>query len=430
MLAPWRLLLLAAAACASSSTEPGASDRELAALEPGIAVDAEDVAILFPLPAPGRASNLWPADHVLDDGRPLLPASVIERLGAVVAGDSNATTYPSLGVVGLRLDPCFLAEGASLDACQRQIRFVLQPIVVDAQGVLPASTLDGAVHVAYALPPRAFVELVEGIVALRPAAAGASALGVHSRLAAEGIDGPFGKALERRVIAAVTQGRLVRVTFSGARGRGNEWQFGGVQLDADGVSSPLPIPPLGVRSQSLVLQRGTQTFAKSLSSPTAGADDVSLLFDSMAASSASAQRVRDALRAANRLENPDLRTSENTDCATCHAVGSSRSWAEKTFGTHEDTDRFPATGVARGAESEPAADLGALRAFGYFGSDVVISTRTTNEIAKALRTLRRDETRRPWRPATHVLPPSFSRSSRSAPRSPPPAAAPRTPTAR
>jgi len=257
MLAPWRLLLLAAAACASSSTEPGASDRELAALEPGIAVDAEDVAILFPLPAPGRASNLWPADHVLDDGRPLLPASVIERLGAVVAGDSNATTYPSLGVVGLRLDPCFLAEGASLDACQRQIRFVLQPIVVDAQGVLPASTLDGAVHVAYALPPRAFVELVEGIVALRPAAAGASALGVHSRLAAEGIDGPFGKALERRVIAAVTQGRLVRVTFSGARGRVKEWQFGGVQLDADGVSSPLPIPPLGVRSQSLVLQRGT-----------------------------------------------------------------------------------------------------------------------------------------------------------------------------
>jgi hypothetical protein len=386
------IVLLAVAACSAPSADSRAS-ADLAAVEEGVAVDLHDVAVLFPLPASGN-DGLWPASRDLGDGRALVPSDVVDRLGDIVEGDSNATTYASLRVVSLRLEPCFVAAGASSDACERQLRFVLQPVIVDPSGALPTTTLDAAVHVIYALPAPAFSELVRGIVAARlaqpsPARAPAPApLGVHPVLAAEGFAGPFAHALEQRVLSATAKGRLVRVTFMGVRGRGNEWQLGGVQIGGEGAIAALPIPASGARLQSIVLQRGAQTFVKSVSPQTAGTDDVSLLFDSLSASAASHDDIAAALHAANRIENPDVRTSEDTDSAPAHTIASSRLWAEKTFAQHEETDRYAAAGFALGAPSALNADLGVLRAFGYFGSEAVVSPRAANDTARAAQRIR------------------------------------------
>ncbi len=382
------LALFASAAAAACAAGPASSGSAGAALEveETVAASASDIAILFPL-----AAGLWPASRALGDGRALLPEPILQALGALVEGDSAATTYPRLRVVSLRLEPCFrrLGGAAVAAACEHQLRFVLQPVVVDPRGTLPTTTLDAAVHVIYALPPAAFAELVRELVALRPADAPASStLGVHPRLAAEGSGGAFGRELERRVLAKAAQGRLTRVTSMGVRGRGNEWHFAGVEIGPRGELAPVPIPAAGARLQSLVLQRGAQTFLKSLSPPTAGADDLSLLFDSLSATAASTTELRGALRAANRIESPELRSSEDTDCATCHTVASSRAWAERTFGLREDPDRFLAGGVESGAGAVASADLGVLRAFGYFGSEIVISKRAVNEIARATRIIR------------------------------------------
>jgi hypothetical protein len=382
------LVLLAAAACSAAEGKDSRVSADSAALDEGIAVDVHDLAVLFPLP--GTVTELWPASRDLGDGRALLPPSIVDRLGELVAGDANATTYATLRVVSLRLEPCFIALGAGAEACQRQIRFVLQPVIAGPHGALPTTTLDAAVHVVYTLPTAAFADLVRGVVALRPPVAPASSapLGVHPALLAEGLSGPFARALEKRVMAATAAGALARVTFIGVRGRGNEWQLGGVQVGVDGAVTPLPIPSGGARLQSLVLERGRETFAKFVSPATAGSDDVSMLFDSLSASSTSPDQIGAALRAANRIENPELRTSEDTDCATCHTISSSRLWAERTFGRHEDADRFAAAGFDLAPTSTPSSDLGVLRAFGYFGSEPVISTRAANDIARAAQTIR------------------------------------------
>lgn len=375
-------LLLSAAACSAAHAEPSAS-ADLAALDAGIAVDLTDVAILAPLP------GLWPASHEVGDGRALLPPAVVEQLGDIVAGDANASTYATLRVVSLRLEPCFRAVGASDGSCERQVRFVLQPVIVDSAGAQPTTTLDAAVHVIYTLPDDAFAQLVRGIVELRPALAATGPLGVHPVLAAEGVAGPFARALEQRVFASAAKGRLARVTFMGVRGRGNEWQLGGVRIAEDGAITPLPIPSSGARLQSIVLQRGAQTFVKSISPQTAGSDDVSLLFDSLSAGVASPDQIGAALHAANRIENPNLRTSEDTDCATCHTIASSRMWGEKTFGQHVDADRFAAPGFDLTSKSAAlTADFGVLRALGYFGSEPVISPRAVNDTARAAQAIR------------------------------------------
>ena len=382
------MLLLAVTAC-SAGGAASSSSSELTAVDEGIPVELHDVAVLFPLPRPGVAEALWPASRDLGDGRALLPPNVVDALGEIVEGDANATTYASLRVVSLRVEPCFVAADASPRVCERQIRFVLQPVIVDPHAMLPTSTLDAAVHVLYTLPDSAFVELVRGIVALRPPSASTGApLGVHPVLAAEGLAGPFARALEARVMAETARGHLVRVTFMGVRGRGNEWQLGGVRIGEDGVVAPLPIPDSGARLQSIVLQRGAQTFLKSISPQTAGTDDVSLLFDSLSAESASPADIGGALHAANRIENPNVRTSEDTDCATCHAIASSRLWAEKRFARSEPADRFVAPGFELGVVSPKTSDLGVLRALGYFGSEAVITPRAVNDTAKAAQTIR------------------------------------------
>ncbi len=384
-------LLATSAACApaqANQPEEGAAD--LAAFSAGIDVDVHDVAVLFPLPEPGHVNDLWPASREMADGRALLPIDLVSRLGDIVAGDANETTHKSLRLVSLRLEPCFVPRGASANACERQIRFIFQPVVVDPAGVLPSTTLDAAVHVLYTLSSSSFAALVRRVVALRPSLSRSSSptLGVHPELAREGLSGPFARALERAVLDSTAKGRLTRITFVGVRGRGNEWQFGGLQIEKDGAVGSLPILPDGAHLQSLVLQHGAQTFSKSLSPQSAGKDDVSLLFDSLSAESASLEARSLALQAANRIENPDFRTSENTDCATCHTIASSRLWAEKAFGLREQRGKFEAPGFALESTTARSSDLGVLRALGYVDREPVVSLRAANETAKAAQMIR------------------------------------------
>jgi hypothetical protein len=273
---------------------------------------------------------------------------------------------------------------------------VLQPISVDPSGRFPTTTLDAAVHVIYALPRDAFADLVRGIVAARPSPSPSplsspTPLGVHPVLASEGLAGPYARAIEGHAIAAAGKGHLTRVTFLGSRGRGNEWQLGGVSVAEDGTTSPLGIPSsqslVLARIQSIVLQQsGAASFAKSISPKTAGDDDISILLDSSVASAASRDDVAQALRAANRIENPNIRTSENTDCATCHTVASSRIWADQKLSLRDDRDRFLAPGFdlsAPATTTSTLGDLGALRALGYFGAQPVVSPRAIHDTAKA-----------------------------------------------
>jgi hypothetical protein len=265
---------------------------------------------------------------------------------------------------------------------------VLQPVTIDPSGSLPTTTLDSAVHVIYRAPRDAFADLVRAIVAARPPSGEAARvppgpLDVHPVLVAQGLGGTYARAVEDAFVKTATKSTLARVTFLGLRGRGNEWQLGGVDVDADGTTKPLTIATSDARVQSFVLQRGTESFSKSIV-PRVD-DDLALLLDSSAATAASREDVARALEAANRIENPTLRSSEDTGCASCHTVTSSRLWAESQLGVRSDRDRFVDANFDLTARSRPLGDPGALRALGYFGTDPVVSPRAIHDTAIAAR---------------------------------------------
>ena len=372
------LALVLAAACSAGRPDPGASGVELAerSLAP-LAAAPHDVAIVYPLPARGSTDGLL-------QGSRIVPARALSALGTLVSGEPDDEMRAALRVVAVRLEPCFVAPPPASSACTRQVRFVLQPVVADPSGAEPTTTLDAAVHAIYTLSDDAFETLAREIVAARGDAPMPDVLGVHPVLAREGLAGPFARALEHALTRAVDGGRLSRVTFLGLRGRGNEWQLGGVEIADDGAIAPLAIPGSGAKLQSLVLQRGGESFSKFLS-PAATERDVALLYDSDAARAATPAELTAALAAANRVENPALRSSEDTDCVTCHTVASSRVWAETKLGARVDTDRFAAPAAA---PHEAVAEQGVLRALGYFDATPVVSPRALHDTLRAMQSMR------------------------------------------
>ena len=371
------LACLTSAAMACSAEAPAQDQAPLGVDGP---VDLADVSVLFPLPRSGESDQLLRASLDLGAGRVLLPAAVARRLSLLQ--EDPATTYDSLRVVSLRLEPCFREAGARASDCKQQVRFVLQPVATSTAGEM--SALDAAAHVFYELRTETYVALARALLDGRPRSARAP-LGVHPLLAKEGLAGPFARTLETRIVAAAADGELVRATFMTVRGRGNEWQFGGFRVsDGGAVVEPLTIASSTASLQSLVLQTTQSTFLKSIAPPAADAA-VAPLLDALTTLAASPEQLQAGLGAANRIENPDLRSSEDTDCASCHTAASSRRWAERTLKVRSELDRFASPTFDLSVTSPAVDDVAVLRAFGYVGTAPVVSPRTIHDTANAAR---------------------------------------------
>lgn len=343
-------------------------------------LDLDDVSILYPLPKSPASDELLRASLDLG-GQTLLSRSLAARLPLLQ--EDTAITYDTLRVVSVRLEPCFREAGARQDACKRQVRFVLQPLAVSEKSEV--ITLDAAAHVFYEVGTETFVSLVRALENARPRTPKAP-LGVHRTLAQEGLAGPFARLLRTQLTTAIAKGELVRVTFMTVRGRGNEWQFGGYRVSQNGsVVEPLGVAPSQARIQSLVLQTTENTFVKSIA-PQIAVQELSPLLDALAMRAASPEARESALRAANRIENPDLRSSEDTDCASCHTTASSTRWAETNLRARSDADRFASPSFDLSVLGEKtASDPATLRAFGYIGGAPYASPRTIHDSAKAAR---------------------------------------------
>ena len=342
-------------------------------------LDLDDVSILFPLPKSLSNDGLLAASASVGANRELLPRSLATRL-PLLQEDPRAT-YDSLHVVSVRLDPCFREAGARQDACKRQVRFVLQPLALSEKGEV--STIDAAAHVFYELPNEPFVALLRGLLEARPRPA-RGPLGVHRTLAQQGLEGPFARILKDRLTVAAASASLVRVTFMSLRGRGNEWQFGGFRVTADGTVSPLGVVPSRANVQSLVLQTTDSAFVKSIA-PAIADSALAPLLDTTTLRAATPEAREEALRAANRIENPAFRSSEDTDCASCHTTSSSKHWAERVLSVRSSVDQFESPTFDLSVSETPASDLAVLRAFGYVGGAPFASPRTIHESAAAAR---------------------------------------------
>ncbi len=345
-----------------------------------------DVSLLMPLPeAPQRLSLLGPDESgALGE---LLPRRLYADLPQLEKFTENVQLYDLLRVVGIRLDPCFpTLDPSKPEGCKSMVRLVMQPIrLVTVNDQLGLEAVDLAVHLFYAVDEPALEELLAWLVdarmrALPDAAATPSVLGVHPALAKEGVDGAFMTTLRAKLLGAIGEQNLTRVTVMTLGDFGNVWTFAGFDVAGEALV-PFTIATIPNDSQKVTNTDSTgEAFVSGkLEPPKPGADDVTFWLESEAVVSATTAAQTQAFSTLVRIENPTMQNPDTIDCASCHLAPAARYWATSELGlVPADADEY------RDPEGRPIAGAtlartDELRMFGYFDTRPSISQRTVNE---------------------------------------------------
>lgn len=370
--------LVFASTIAAASCEEDSSDGLPKTLEEPVGV--HDVSVLFALPdVLGQRTSMIGADAVGKRGV-LFPLELFSELPLVDILLSNEQSHGLLRVVSARFDPCFPGMG---EACQNQIRLVMQPVTLDPNGEHLIAN-DAAVHLFYSVTREELEAALRHVVELRRASGiedGTGPLGVHPALLAEGIEGKFARGFRDALLTYAGEENLVRVTFMALEGASDEWRFGGFDV-VDGALVPLAISGLTSHDQSFInADRSGVSFDQASVSPeSTNADDFSIFLFPDKASAATAAERDAAFAALLRVENPTRHTPNTIDCVSCHIAPGTRSHVEQTYAM---TAAGSAEVFLSAAGSEPAGrtSFGThnLRAFGIFGSEPAISQRAVNE---------------------------------------------------
>ncbi|MGZ3692317.1 MAG: hypothetical protein ACXVAX_12490 [Pseudobdellovibrio sp.] len=345
-----------------------------------------DVSVLFPMPASTDIDLLWSGDRMGSQGA-ILPAYVMDKVPQLLKIADNSQVYPFIKVVGVRIDPCFMEGLSSVLRCQQQIRMVWQPVSADDDNL---TTYDASLHSFYQLSSEQFQQLVTQLKQLNSQFPHDEtlALGVHPVIKAQGIKGDYFKAFTDIILSYVGEKNLSRVTFMALGQEGNTWTFGGFDI-LNGNWTAINIARLQ-KTTIQVFKNAIRPlpikFKGTLTPEPTGQDLITYLIgDSDQVDLTHEQDIRSAVRAAFKIENPQLNNPGTVDCVSCHVAQEAKLWAINKFSTldflteNENViyqSRFSLNNVS------PLQDkTNVTRAFGYFLSDAVTSQRTINESA-------------------------------------------------
>jgi hypothetical protein len=383
----------------------------------GVALDVNDVSLLFPLPQnEGQLGGLL-SINAPGAGGPLLGD---ENFRAVLAlaekpGDSPFphSDPAKWKVVGARVDDC--AKLRADDAgCIPQLRLIAQPV----EAAVSSRGLDQAIHLVYNLAPASFDGLVDGLVALKKAASvrtNGVPLHVHPTMRAEGLDGPFATGLKRLIAENVGPQNLFATAVmltrqSSFAPQAVEWRFAsGVVRDGAVVRAPLGCAPPDAKTIDVIGGAQGGLFNRVLPAATC-ADNVDDIVQSHRNAQAPffqkpAAEQQERVDAALRIENPLETALADTHCAGCHVGSRALVRAKGVNFLASDVDqnpnRFaPAPGITttfRSGRADPNAanpdDLNDIsgpyevRAFGYLNGLPSYTMRTVNESAHVVEAL-------------------------------------------
>lgn len=406
-------LLSLVTACASASAAPhaltdggteedtgapdaGPLDQDAGPLQP---VQMNDVSILLPLPktqsefdAMISPAGTGSSGALLDHTMYVNATGFRDDAGPAVGGVT--LPYSSLRLVALRLDPCFAQIGPITDpsACQNQLRLIFQSVGFTASG--SPSVDDGAVHALYSVTRAELLDALRTIQSLRTAGHGAGDLGplaVHPVVSAEGLTGPMATGLAAIVAKYAGTSRLVRFTTFVGNGQ-FDWEFDGFDVSG-GVAQALAIPTLPNAATAVTInnaQNGATPaeLALAIVPGSTSTDDISLLLNAKAATSASHDDQQSAFDSALRVQNPNFESPNTIDCGSCHLAQPAQVLVgEQALGLSAvgDVNAFAA------ATTIPAADLQAttpvttgllnFHAFSYLVTTPMINQRVINETA-------------------------------------------------
>ena len=331
--------------------------------------NVNDVSILFPIPEQGEDNLLLPM-------RDLWPEEQFEMLGDqavgvpfLFEGPGRDTAYPTLRVTAARIDPCF--DGKT--PCERQVRLVAQPL---RDGEL----FDASVHMFYKLDDAAFVRLLARVREAGVGGAGPAALGVHPKMAREGLRGPTATAFRAALAEACTVERLAKWTVM-ATGRSKNWFFSSFVRGPDGKFARA----LGETHEGSFSDHGTP--AMRMPSPLM---DPAFPDDMLATSSVTALDERTLLANIAKLErlaNPELSRTAETRCASCHAAATTLDYALEL----RETALVPRTASTFAPVAYvPVATRNGFsnhHAFSYLGTRPTVSRRVINDSIVTVRML-------------------------------------------
>ena len=350
--------------------------------------DLNDVSWLLPLPLPGQHDLLLSFEAAGNKG-PLLARRLYDVLPGLVTTQDAGALFPKYRVVSVRIDPCFPKEPTS--GCIKQIRLVAQPLVVES---LTTTTLDGAIHLLYALTDAEFESARVTLTQLKALAAGATdarPLEVHPVIRAEGLSGPYATTLHAMVTRLCGEQNLTRVAFMRLIQEDTAWRFGALNVEAGNLVAD-SIPRLGSVMQQGVQEFGNTDFRSGELQPAATGDDLSVLLSESALRLTDTRTYERAVTSALRIEHPARSNPKTIDCASCHvasrALHNARKERPVDTSAHPDAyagnPRFDLRRVDAAGD-----DPRAMRAFGYFKTQSALSQRTINETAGVAEALSR-----------------------------------------
>jgi hypothetical protein len=164
-----------------------------------------------------------------------------------------------------------------------------------------------------------------------------------------------------------------------------QWFFTGLTRNAGGSYDDLDIPTASAKVQTVAVAPGgggrvNYEFKPAIDKPVGTL--LSLREESFVAASKPTQE--EAIGALLRAENPTLENAETVQCAACHVstfLVDQRSQLAGYDAT-KNPFAFKAPGLNLSTKGgSAAAQGGLLRAFGWFGTEAVISQRVVNETA-------------------------------------------------
>jgi hypothetical protein len=356
----------------------------------GYSLGLNDVSYLLPLPKLSEY-DLSPAPNTVGDKGEILAYSKISHIQPLLETSSNRELYPTLKMVGIRMDPCF-HEGLGPVQCLKQIRIVWQPVIKVRNGT---STADVALHIFYKLTDSEFVQLSQKIKKLSSDFPVLPLhLSVNPILQKQG----YGSVYAQRLFSIIQQfcgsSNISRTTFMSLNIGGNVWTFGGYDFTATGLKVMI-VPRLSSANQffsNSALQNPTK-FQGGLAPEPQGENINLLVKDSTKLLKLSEQQIKDSMKAAHRFENPLKHNAGTLDCMSCHLAQTARIHTVTKFSKID----FSSIGLKENykAPTDLKLDLknksplqnqtNILRAFGYFNDQPIVSQRTINESAEVVR---------------------------------------------
>jgi len=347
-----------------------------------------DVSVLFPDDL-DRGENYFLRPNSPGLGGELLPKSFVDGLPV---NDNK------IHMASFRIDPCFPRLeflDSKPELCGAQVRLVFIPNI---------SVI--AHHAAYKLERATLEAMLKELAALGDHSDKglAAPLGIHPKMAAEGIDGPTARAMRAIVLKYVGVANLIGLASLEFPQAPTEWQFV-PRLYADGKFVEQTIPTLTTTRENFThIKRSARVPGVTLPDPRNGffvtgsskvsrtesvknPDTLALktVLDDSLLMQATQEELDKAFSHIAKLDNPNMTHFDNTPCVSCHISSGieSETFLRRNIEMKDGPNRYQSflnlTQTSKGLRRFPE-----IRNFSH---SKAISQRTVNESAAVVEAL-------------------------------------------